>query len=406
MKSFQFQNGMYQQTINSKGTVIVGGFLGLLPIGGVVWDYIQYVIGFWRMGYDVYYLEDTKIYPVFGKVWNDSSDTVNRLHTIMKYFGLEDRYIYRDELTQQFFGKSKMEYLELCKGADIFINISCANVIREEYSKIPVRILLDTDPMFTQIQINSNQSFTSGTSNLKELAQWHTHHFTFGENIFGKDCLIPPGEFSWVPTRQPICMDFWKDKELDSSKESFTTLMNWKAGKKFHFDGQYWGQKDVTFPLIVNIPKSLSNISFKLAVNETVVGVDAGQLEKLLETGWRIVSPEKASGNHLLYQEFIYSSKGEISVAKETYVKARTGWFSCRSACYLAAGRPVVAQDTGWSEFYPTGLGLFSFSDENEAIQAIQEISENWKANSLRARELAEAYFDHKIVLGKLIDSL
>ncbi len=147
--------------INSKGTVIVGGFLALLPIGGVVWDYVQYLIGFRLMGYDVYYLEDTKIYPVFGKVWNDSTDTVNRLHEIMKYFGLEDRYIYRDELTQQFFGKSKGEYLQLCKTADIFINVSCANVIREEYSHIPVRILLDTDPMFTQIQINSNQSFTT-----------------------------------------------------------------------------------------------------------------------------------------------------------------------------------------------------------------------------------------------------
>lgn len=392
--------------INSKGTVIVGGFLGLLPIGGVVWDYIQYVIGFRLMGYDVYYIEDTKIYPVFGEIWNDSTETVKRLHEIMKFFGLEDRYIYVDELTQQFFGKSKGEYLEICRSADIFINVSCANVIREEYSNIPVRILLDTDPMFTQIQINSDQSFTTGKGNLKELAKWHTHHFTFGENIFGKDCLIPKGEFSWVTTRQPICMDFWHYKEPHSSKSSFTTLMNWKAGKKFQYGGQNWGQKDVTFPLISNIPNLLPHISFKLAVSQTGMGEDGGQFGDLSETGWNIISSEEASGDHLLYQKFIYSSEGEISVAKETYVKARTGWFSCRSACYLAAGRPVVAQDTGWSEFYPTGLGLFSFSDENEAIGAIRKISENWKANSLGARELAEAIFDHRIVLGKLIDSL
>ncbi|MEB2778195.1 hypothetical protein SYJ56_22990 [Algoriphagus sp. D3-2-R+10] len=392
--------------INSKGTVVVGGFLGLLPIGGVVWDYIQYVIGFQWMGYDVYYLEDTKIYPVFGRVWNDSTDTVNRLREIMKYFGLEDRYIYRDELTQQFFGRSKREYLEICKAADIFINISCSNVIREEYSHIPVRILLDTDPMFTQIQINSNQSFTTDNGNLKELAQWHTHHFTFGENIFGKDCLIPRGEFSWVSTRQPICMDFWKYKELDLSKSSFTTLMNWKVGKKLKFAGQDWGQKDVTFPLILNLPNLLPHISFKLAVSQTGGGVKGGQFYKLLENGWNLISPEEASGDHLLYQEFIYSSEGEISVAKETYVKAKTGWFSCRSACYLASGRPVVAQDTGWSEFYPTGMGLFSFTDEHEAEHAIRKISENWKAHSLGARELAKSYFDHNIVLGKLIDSL
>jgi hypothetical protein len=311
-----------------------------------------------------------------------------------------------DELTQQFFGKSKGEYLEICKAADIFINVSCANVIREEYSNIPVRILLDTDPMFTQIQINSDQSFTSGKGNLKELAQWHTHHFTFGENIFGKDCLIPRGEFSWVTTRQPICMDFWNFKEPSSTKPYFTTLMNWKAGKKFQYAGQNWGQKDVTFPLIQNLPNLLLDISFKLAVSQTVVEEDGGRFGYLSESGWNIISSEEASGDHLLYQEFIYSSIAEISVAKETYVKARTGWFSCRSACYLAAGRPVVAQDTGWSEFYPTGLGLFSFSDEKEGEEAIREISENWKVHSLGARELADAYFDHRIVLGNLIDSL
>ncbi len=162
----------------------------------------------------------------------------------------------------------------------------------------------------------------------------------------------------------------------------------------------------MTFPLILHIPSLLPLLSFKLAVSRTLVEEEDGQLEKLLENGWQIIPPEEASGDHLLYQKFIYSSVGEISVAKETYVKANTGWFSCRSACYLAAGRPVVAQDTGWSEFYPTGLGLFSFSDENEAVQAIQEISGNWKAHSMGAKELAEAYFDHKIVLGKLIDSL
>lgn len=392
--------------INSKGTVIIGGFLGLLPIGGVVWDYIQYVIGFQLMGFNVYYLEDTKIYPVFGKTWDDSSETVKRLHEIMKFFNLEDRYIYLDELTQQFFGRSKSEYLELCKAADIFINVSCANVIREEYSNIPIRILLDTDPMFTQIQINSDQTFTAGNSNLKELAKWHTHHFTFGENIFSKDCLIPEGEFSWITTRQPICMNYWDYKKLPASKPLFSTLMNWKAGKKFQYDGQDWGQKDVTFPLIQDLPNLLPHTSFKLAVSQTVVDEERGRYEKLLESGWDVVSSEEASGNHLLYQEFINSSSGEISVAKETYVKAKTGWFSCRSACYLAAGRPVVAQDTGWSEYYPTGLGLFSFSNKNEALEAIREITENWKVHSLGAREIAEAYFDHKIVLGKMIDSL
>lgn len=392
--------------INSKGTVIIGGFIGLLPAGGVVWDYIQYVLGFQMMGYDVYYLEDTKIHPLFGSSWDDSTETVKRVHDLMKSFGLEDRYIYIDELSQQIFGKSRSEYIDICKAADILINVSCANVIREEYSTIPIRILLDTDPMFTQIQINSEQTFTSESGNLKELAAWHTHHFTFGENIFDKDCLIPRGEFSWITTRQPICMDYWKYEKSSKSKLLFTTLMNWKAGKKLQYLGQNWGQKDVTFPIIKDLPKLLTHASFKVAVSQAVIDKEREHFKNLLGTGWNVISSEEASGDHKKYQNFIYSSSAEISVAKETYVKAKTGWFSCRSACYLAAGRPVVAQDTGWSKNYPTGLGLFSFSDKNEALEAIRKISGDWDNHSKNAREIASSYFDHKKVLGNLIDSL
>lgn len=389
-----------------KGTVIIGGFIGLLPAGGVVWDYIQYVLGFQSMGYNVFYIEDTKVYPVFGDTWDDSSTTIQRLHEIMKSFGLENRYIYLDELTQQIFGKSRKEYLEICKSADIFINISCANVMREEYLRIPIRILLDTDPMFTQIQINSDQTFSPEEGKLAELAKWHTHHFTFGENIFHDDCLIPKGDYSWKITRQPICLDYWNNKKAPAPKLVFTTLMNWKAGKKFQYGNQSWGQKDLTFPIIQNLPELESGISFKIAIGQTINDENEDSFEKLLKYGWEIVSTQEASGDHKKYQNFIYSSSAEISVAKETYVKAKTGWFSCRSACYLAAGRPVVAQDTGWSKNYPTGLGLFSFSDKNEALEAIRKISGDWDNHSKNAREIASSYFDHKKVLGNLIDSL
>ncbi len=390
----------------SKGTIIIGGFLGLLPVGGIAWHYIQYVIGFRQMGYDVYYLEDTRLHPIFGETWNDSSETIAKLSELMKSFGLEDRFIYLDELTQRVYGKTRRQYLEICESADIFLNISCSNVIREEYSTIPVRILLDTDPMFTQIQMKSNQAFTSEKGSLNELAAWHTHHFTFGENISNKDCLIPKGPYSWKTTRQPICMDYWRKEEKSSLDMLFTTLMNWKAGKKLNYGGEEWGQKDVTFPIVQDLPKLIPDASFKIAVNQTANDANKEQLNHLVEVGWKIISATEASGDHWTYQNFIKSSCAEISVAKETYVKAKTGWFSDRSACYLASGRPVVAQDTGWSKFYPTGSGLFSFSNELEALEAIRKISDDWKTHSDKAREIANAYFGHEKVLGDLINSL
>ena len=133
----------------SKPCIIVGGYIGLIQAGGAVWDYIQYPLGFHLMGYDVYYLEDTRMYPVYGSDWNNSMPTIRRLETIMEAFGLGDRWIYRDEVTKRVYGKSLTEYKDICERADILLNVSCANVRREEYDRIPVRILLDSDPMFS-----------------------------------------------------------------------------------------------------------------------------------------------------------------------------------------------------------------------------------------------------------------
>ena len=389
-----------------KGTILVGGFLGLIHAGGAVWDYIQYPLGLHLMGYDVYYLEDTRMYPVYGSDWNNSMPTIARLKSVMNDFGLDGRWIYRDEVTQTIYGKSEREYKEICGRADVFINVSCASVIRDEYSRIPVRILLDSDPMFTQIQINTDQSFTTEKGSLMDLAEWHTHHFTFGENINNDDCLIPETPFSWKVTRQPVCLGHWDFRELPPTPAAFTTLMNWKAGKTLQYKGESWGQKDVTFPVILGVPLQAKEEHFRIAVSQTGGGRDESALAELKSSGWQIVSPDEASGDHHLYQSFIYNSKGEISVAKETYVKARTGWFSGRSACYLAAGRPVITQDTGWSAMYPTGQGLFAFTARDQAVEAVRKVCSDWKSHAMAARGIANDWFDHRKVLGDMLRSL
>ncbi len=193
--------------------IIVGGFIGVMPVGGVTWDYVQYPLGFSMLGHDVYYIEDTRLYPIYqklGSIWNDCSACVEHLQTVMKHFGMQNRWAYRDEASGKCFGMSEAAIKEVCVTADVFINLSCSTFLRDEYLKIPARILIDTDPMFTQIQYLSQQMFTPGSPGLRQMVDGHNYLFTFGENIGSTECRIPDCGLKWSPTRQPICLDYWR----------------------------------------------------------------------------------------------------------------------------------------------------------------------------------------------------
>lgn len=390
--------------------IIIGGFLGIMPAGGVTWDYIQYPLGFSLLGHDVYYIEDTRLYPIYQKVgsrWDDCSNCAEHIRSVMEYFDLSDRWVYRDEASGKCFGMSENKIKELCRTADIFINISCSTFMRDEYLHIPKRVLIDSDPMFTQIQYASQQMFTPGESGIRQMINAHNYFFTFGENIGADDCLIPADELRWNTTRQPICLDHW-DWQLPISKNGidFTTLMNWSAGKKLLYDNKEWGQKDIEFSKFSSLPQYLPGIKLSIAVNNIEETSKRSEVDKLKSIGWKILDPETNAGDWMSYQKFIQSSVGEFSVAKETYVKANTGWFSCRSACYLASGRPVITQDTGWSKYIPSGNGLFSFKTMPEAIDALKKVTSNINYHSKAAREVAEEYFDSNKVLNCLLQNI
>lgn len=390
--------------------IVVGGFIGLMPAGGVTWDYIQYPLGLSMLGHDVYYIEDTRLYPIYQKPggnWNDCSSTVDHLQKIMNHFGMGNRWAYRDEASGKCFGLSTTALNEICRTADVFINISCSTFMREEYKRIPKRILIDSDPMFTQIQYVSQQMFTSGEPGLRQMIHDHNYIFTFGENIGSADCLIPECGIIWHTTRQPVCLDRWKlTLPKKNNPAVFTTLMNWTAGKKLVYSNQEWGQKDVEFNKIIQLPHYVNDIDFAMVVNQTGGTENTLQKEKIEKAGWKILDPEENAGDWKSYQHFIEKSSGEFSVAKETYVKAKTGWFSCRSACYLAAGRPVIIQDTGWSKYIATGQGLFAFSNMDEAVDAFHRLVKDPVHHSESARKIAAEYFDSNKVLTCLLQKV
>lgn len=389
--------------------IIVGGFLGLLPAGGVTWDYVQYPLGFAELGHDVFYIEDTRYYPIYQKAgsdWNDSSSCVAYLQSVMERFGMSERWAYRDEASGKCFGLSEETVKEIARTADVFVNVSCSTVMRDEYGKIPARVLIDSDPMFTQVQYLSGQSFTPGAASMRGLVDAHNYLFTFGENIDATDCRIPTGSLNWRPTRQPVCLDYWK-ADLPDKNGALTTLMNWAAAKNIVYDGEEWGQKDVEFRKFIRLPKAVPDVKLTVAVGQTGnTGRDAFPIDEVERNGWQVLNPDVCAGNSVDYQNFIKESLGEFSVAKQTYVKARTGWFSGRSACYLAAGRAVITQDTGWSRYIPTGGGLFSFEQKDAAIEAIKQVTGEPEKHSRAAREIAEEYFDSRKVLQAMLKQL
>lgn len=390
--------------------IIVGGFIGILPVGGVTWDYVQYPLGLSLLGHDVYYVEDTRLYPIYqkpGSKWDDCSASVAHLQAVMEYFGMDDRWAYRDEASGKCFGMSEARLREICGTTDVFINLSCSTCLRDEYSEIPARVLIDSDPMFTQIQYVSQEMFTPGKPGLKALVDAHNHHFTFGENVAGADCRMPLCNVEWKPTRQPVCLSSWKPVNgFDISRSLFTTLMNWSAAKPLRYENEEWGQKDIEFKKFFTIPSLVQNTSFAVVVNKTGGTDQQFDKEKIEKAGWNVLDPDQNTGSWKSYQQFIHHSYGEFSVAKNTYVKGRTGWFSCRSACYLASGKPVITQDTGWSRFIPSGKGLFAFDDLPGAVAAIEEVSRDYKKHVGFARQIAADYFDSHKVLQSILNQI
>lgn len=386
--------------------IVVGGFVGLFPAGGATLDYVQYPVGLRLLGHDVYYIEDTNLYPVYqpNKAWDDASDCILYLEQTMKHFGLEGKWAYRDVASGKCYGMSLEKVLEVCKTADVFLNLSCSTFMRDEYFRIPNRILLDSDPMFTQIQYHDEKKERKGNFTTKEMIESHNYLFSFGENIGNGDCRIPTLDLHWRPTRQPICLTLWENKA--DPVFHFTSIMNWSGRNKLCFDNEEWGQKDVEFVKYIQLPDRVPSARFQIVINPPLHPESTYNPHQIKASGWQVLKPEKEVSNFTDYKKFIQTSFAEFSIAKETYVKSNSGWFPCRSACYLAAGRPVVTQETGWSAFVPSGSGLFSFTCMEQAAEAINEIMADYKKHAKAALEVGRTYFDSRLVLNQMLEQL
>lgn len=385
---------------SSRLRILVFGYLIRMPLGGLVWHYLQYVLGLARLGHDVYYLEDSCFFeedqrtwfyhPETGQMGSDPAPGLRFASQLFREAGLEDRWALHDASSARWTGPAASLVPDLCRSADLLLNVSAANPLREPFLQIPVRVFLDTDPAFSQVRILT-------CPYRRALALRHNSFLTFGESIGSPRCSSPLAGLDWHATRQPILLDLWPVTP-GRPEGSFTTLMAWDSFRHEDYDGVRYGMKSQSFQNFSDLPTQ-TDARFELSFFDPTSPPD-----DLCRLGWVLQDGRAATRDPWKYQDYVRQSKAEFSVAKHGYVVSGCGWFSDRSATYLASGRPVVLQDTGYSAVLPTGRGLLAFQSVDEARAAVEEVQSNYEVHCRAARELAQECFDSRQVLTRLID--
>jgi hypothetical protein len=370
--------------------IVCSGHLIRHPVGGHSWHHLQYLVGFRRLGHEVTFFEDygwlNSCYdPARNDMTADPGYGISYLLRLLRSHGLEDHWCYLAEDGASY-GMPRERLAQLCHECDVYFNLSGINWI-PELEQCRRRVLVDTDPVFTQI---------GGHGLGGPFSRYHAL-FTYGENVHRPCCDMPTGGARWLPTRQPVVLDQWP-ADIGDPSAPFTTVVNWSAfGDRTH-EGRVYGQKDREFEPFFSLPRLTGEAM------EMTVGAPSAVRERLTDGGWQLADPLEITRDPWTYQRYVQTSRAEFGVAKHGYVSTHCGWFSDRSSAYLATGRPAIVQDTGFSDFLPHGEGLLAYRTPDEAVTAIRRLADNYDAHCRAARALTEEYFDARWVLTDLLE--
>lgn len=367
--------------------VLFAGIIARYPFGGVTWCSLMYLLGLRDLGHEVLYIEDTGecVYdPDQDALSVDPSYGTRYIHETLAPFGLGEHWSFIN-YDGTYHGLSRAAVSAFCADADLFINLSGgAWFWRDEYARIPRRVFVDSDPVFTQLAI------AKGAGWYVDFFRRFDHLFTFGANIGTPASDVPTGEFVWQKTWQPVVTALWHTS-APPTRDRFTTVMTWRTESFTDVDGN----KDREFLRFMDLPAHTPS-RFELAVN--------GPRHLLAAHGWSPVDAMAVSRTPWSYRDFIQGSKAEFGIAKHAYVARRSGWFSDRTACYLAAGRPALVQDTGWSAHLPSGTGLLGFSTPEEAIAGLARLEHDYQRHAAGAVAIAREHFDAARVLPPFLE--
>jgi GT2 family glycosyltransferase len=380
--------------------IVLFGMMTSKPVAGIAHLTMPYVVGLERLGYEAYYVESHGCWPTQLQDPRDvtgdgSREAVAYLERVIRWFGFGGRWAYHAVHSDgACYGMSPRELRQLYETADLFLNLHGGTDPPEGLAGDDRLILIDSDPVGLQIDA------CTGKPEAVEALEAHSVFFSWGENLGNPDCgvPIPPGIRFW-PTRVPVLLDLWYSGIVPPG-DAFTTIGNWRQdGEDVEFEGEtYHWSKHHEFLKFLDLPLRTEQ-PFELALSS----YDDVVQRMLEENGWRVRPGLELSEDPEVYRDYIVGSRGEFTVAKDQNVRLRSGWFSDRAATYLAAGRPVINQDTGFGNALPTGEGLFAFSTLNEILAAVDEINADYERHSAAARAIAAEYFDAVKVLSRLV---
>jgi len=386
--------------MSKKLKIVILGMMGRCPFGGQTWLYLNWLRGFERLGHEVWYVEDDSVWPYDPRqntVTDDCSYAVQHIETCMERIGIPNQWALRlADRKGTCFGISDSQLDELYRSCDALLNVVGATDLREEQLRARLKVYVETDPVSAELQLANGDEHTR-----QEFAKYD-HIFTYGENYGATDCGVPLNGIKYGKTRQPVDLDLWP-KNYDPEARFFTTIGNFRQnGNDIVYGGElYYWSKHYEWEKFLGLPLSTPQ-PFELAMN-----CEGEDRQRLQAGGWNLVSPLIMSLDVFgAYPDYFRQSRGEFTVAKDQNVRLRSGWFSERDACYLASGKPVVAQDTGFGNILPSGEGLFAFNTMEQALAAIEAINGDYRQHCKTARAIAEEYFAAPKVAAKLLRDL
>jgi GT2 family glycosyltransferase len=387
--------------IHGRKKIVLLGMMTRMPVAGNIWVVGHYLVGFQRLGYDPYYVEAHARTPgAFMEHETDdgSAKAAAFIDRVMRRFDLGDRWAFHAlHEDGRCYGMSHTELQRLYQSAELIINLHGGTIPLPEHSATGRLIYLETDPVELEIELHDNNRQTI------EFLEPHSAFFTWGGNYGQPDCRVPLSDrFHFHPTRPPVVCDFWENGEAQGG-ECFTTIGNWRqVGRDVTFQGEtYSWSKHHEYLKFIDLPRRVEQ-AFELAL----AGFEDPDRQLLESHGWRVRRALDFSSDLDAYRHYIRQSRGEFTVAKDQNVRLRSGWFSERSAQYLAAGRPVITQETGFSNVLPTGEGLFGFSTLDEIVASVEAINSNYSAHCRQAAAVAREYFNYDVVLKPLLAEL
>jgi ATP-binding cassette subfamily B protein len=381
----------------SRPKIVLLGMLTKIPVAGVGWLVGQYAVGFERLGFEVYYVEAHARTPsMFTSAKHDdpTEKAVRYVARMARRFGLEGRWAFQAlHENGRCYGMSVEQLDRLYRDAALIINMHGGTLPLPEHIATERLVFLGTDPVDTELEVSRDDRKTI------DFLNQHVAFFTWGLNYGNPDCKLPwASPFPFIPSPPPVVLDFWHN-DIEPAGP-YTTIGNWRQNfRNVRYEGRvYRWSKHQQFMGIIDLPGRV-----KAPLELALSSYDEDDRRLLAENGWRVLPGLELSRHLDTYRDYIVGSAGEVSAAKEQNVHFCSGWFSERSATYLAAGRPVILQDTGFGAALPTGEGLFAFSDDDEAAEAINTVEADPARHRRAARELAREYLAHDVVLGRML---